>query len=301
MPGNPSRRSLISKVRRGFRGYPIITIAHYGPDDTKATKVAIGILKQEGVEEADILDRFHSDNVDVRIDERINKRIVNLVREYPGCSVVMADRIIGCPHEEGIDYPDGETCPACPWWHGRDRWTGELTPGEEDDGQKGGEPDELSFVVALSGIVDGLEMTSELMTIYLDRETGKMVEVMDEDRSALEDGEDLDSDSPDWQVEAREEARRVFSNPDRFIALPNQFDIHEWDMMRRFADRQTGTNAEWLSDAIHGSGAFRRFQSALDRIDLRDGWFAFRKECYREIAIDWCEEVDVAFSDNLKG
>jgi len=38
-------------------------------------------------------------------------------------SVVMTDRIIGCPHEEGIDY-EGSTCPVCPFWAGRDRWTG---------------------------------------------------------------------------------------------------------------------------------------------------------------------------------
>ncbi len=38
-------------------------------------------------------------------------------------SVVMTDRIIGCPHEEGIDY-EGPTCPDCPFWAGRDRWTG---------------------------------------------------------------------------------------------------------------------------------------------------------------------------------
>jgi hypothetical protein len=37
----------------------------------------------------------------------------------------MADRIIGCPHEEGIDYPEGEECPLCPFWKGRDRWSGE--------------------------------------------------------------------------------------------------------------------------------------------------------------------------------
>jgi hypothetical protein len=36
----------------------------------------------------------------------------------------MTDRIIGCPHEEGIDY-EGDTCPARPLWAGRDRWTGE--------------------------------------------------------------------------------------------------------------------------------------------------------------------------------
>jgi hypothetical protein len=29
------------------------------------------------------------------------------------------------PHEEGIDYPEGKTCPQCPFWASRDRWTGE--------------------------------------------------------------------------------------------------------------------------------------------------------------------------------
>jgi hypothetical protein len=39
---------------------------------------------------------------------------------------VVADRIVGCPHEEGIDYPDGEKCPECPFWATRDRWSGDL-------------------------------------------------------------------------------------------------------------------------------------------------------------------------------
>jgi len=29
----------------------------------------------------------------------------------------------GLPHEEGIDYPDGSSCPKCPYWAGRDRGT----------------------------------------------------------------------------------------------------------------------------------------------------------------------------------
>lgn len=39
--------------------------------------------------------------------------------------VAMAGRIIGCPHEEGIDYPEGLTCPQCPYWAKLNRWTGE--------------------------------------------------------------------------------------------------------------------------------------------------------------------------------
>ena len=35
------------------------------------------------------------------------------------------DGLIGCPHEEGIDYPEGKSCPQCPYWAGRDRFTRE--------------------------------------------------------------------------------------------------------------------------------------------------------------------------------
>lgn len=47
------------------------------------------------------------------------------LEEHAVKSVAMADRIIGCPHEEGTDYPEGQTCPRCPFWASRDRWTGE--------------------------------------------------------------------------------------------------------------------------------------------------------------------------------
>lgn len=38
----------------------------------------------------------------------------------------MVDKIIGCPHEEGKDYPMGKKCPQCPFWVNRDRWTVEI-------------------------------------------------------------------------------------------------------------------------------------------------------------------------------
>ena len=64
--------------RKGFHGYPIATVAYYGPDIKRASKV------------------------------------------------VITDRIIGCPHEEGLDYPEGSKCPQCPFWAFRDRFTGEI-------------------------------------------------------------------------------------------------------------------------------------------------------------------------------
>lgn len=39
----------------------------------------------------------------------------------------MTDRIMGCPHEEGIDYPSGQSCPECAYWIGRERFSGVRT------------------------------------------------------------------------------------------------------------------------------------------------------------------------------
>jgi hypothetical protein len=33
----------------------------------------------------------------------------------------MLEEINGCPHEEGVDYPLGQVCPACPFWAHRRR------------------------------------------------------------------------------------------------------------------------------------------------------------------------------------
>jgi len=118
-------KSLRKKAKRGFRGYPVATIAYYGPDDKRASKVAVGILEEEdGAVTA--MERWFSDDGDVRADDSILQAILEFIKDHGVNSVVMTDRIIGCPHEEGKDYPEGEKCPQCPFWATRDRWSGEV-------------------------------------------------------------------------------------------------------------------------------------------------------------------------------
>lgn len=42
-----AKKALSKKVKKGFRGYPIATVALYGPTDKKATKLVVGIVMQE--------------------------------------------------------------------------------------------------------------------------------------------------------------------------------------------------------------------------------------------------------------
>jgi hypothetical protein len=120
-----SRSPLEKHARRGFRGYPVATVALYGPDDQRATKVAVGIVREQDGQ-ADPLQRWFAEKSDVRRDPAIGAEILAFVREHGAQTVVMTDRIIGCPHEEGTDYPEGQVCPRCPFWAHRDRWSGEV-------------------------------------------------------------------------------------------------------------------------------------------------------------------------------
>jgi len=117
-----ARKRLSKKAKRGLRGWPLATVAFYGPNDTMATKLAVGIVPSEGAEATD-LRRWFSQEADIRGDNRVAEEVLVFIEAAGAKSVVMTDGIIGCPHEEGIDY-EGATCPACPFWAGRDRWTG---------------------------------------------------------------------------------------------------------------------------------------------------------------------------------
>ena len=66
-----------------------------------------------------------TETADIRADEKIGAAIAAFISDWHVKRMVNADRIIGCAHQEGIDYPMGRTCPRCPFWAGIDRFTHE--------------------------------------------------------------------------------------------------------------------------------------------------------------------------------
>jgi hypothetical protein len=105
---------------RGSEG-TIGTIAFYGPDNRDASKFAVGILP-DGANEVTLLERWHEDRLDVRIDPGIGKEVEAFLLKHGVRQVAVAEGLIGCPHEEGVDYPEGGECPLCPFWQGKDRF-----------------------------------------------------------------------------------------------------------------------------------------------------------------------------------
>jgi hypothetical protein len=95
--------------------YPLGTLARYGPDDQTATKVVAAVFAHDGAEP--VLERWVSTGIDT--DERIQREVVDFLKRNGARRVVAVPQILGCPHEEGADFPRGEDCPFCPFWAGK--------------------------------------------------------------------------------------------------------------------------------------------------------------------------------------
>ena len=108
--------------------FPRLPRCHRGflrTHDKLATKVVVSVIFTES-NEPDVLNRWFSQgDLDVRYDLAIGEQILAFLKPYAPRSTVVTDRIIGCPLEEGTDYPEGASCPQCPYWAGRDRFTHE--------------------------------------------------------------------------------------------------------------------------------------------------------------------------------
>ena len=95
--------------------YPIGTVALYGPDDKTTTKIAAGVILHDGAEA--IIKRWVA--TDVTTNPKVQQEMKEFFLQHGVKSVAMSQGNMGCPHEEGEDFPHGEDCPFCPFWKGK--------------------------------------------------------------------------------------------------------------------------------------------------------------------------------------
>ena len=94
--------------------YPFGTVAYFGPNDQVVTKVVAAVLPDEQTNP--ILKKWVGEGVGE--NPQTVAEIGAFLREHQVKNVVVTEGIIGCPHEEGVDYPHGETCSECNFWRG---------------------------------------------------------------------------------------------------------------------------------------------------------------------------------------
>src|SRR5215218_5784333 len=103
-----ARKRLTKKAKKGFRGFPVATVAFYGPDDRRASKLAVGIVLAEN-EEAVELKRWFAEPGDVREDVRIAEEVL--------AYRAMCARMSGLPRRSWPTWT-GSACARSRWWTG---------------------------------------------------------------------------------------------------------------------------------------------------------------------------------------
>ena len=108
-------KGLESRARKGFQGYPLGIIAFYGYNDKSASKAVIGIINEAGGAPEHIR-KWVSNQGDLRKDVPAIKEFFRYIEAHHVQSVALTPGIYYCPHEPGVDFPPGGSCPRCPFW-----------------------------------------------------------------------------------------------------------------------------------------------------------------------------------------
>lgn len=85
-----SQKRISKKVKRGFNGYPLISIEYFGPSENIATKVEVGYIEQEDAQP--MLETFNSDT-DIRQDETVQTTIIKIIDRVDAKTVTLKDKV----------------------------------------------------------------------------------------------------------------------------------------------------------------------------------------------------------------
>jgi len=80
-----AKKRIEKQVKKGFKGYPLISIAYFGKDEQLATEVVMSFTLEEGAQAQE--ERFESKG-DAREDEVIQTTLIKVIDRANACSVV---------------------------------------------------------------------------------------------------------------------------------------------------------------------------------------------------------------------
>lgn len=156
------------------------------------------------------------------------------------------------------------------------------------------------MIVSLRDVANEMDVFGDEHIAYINRRTGELITVTHEELALAEDPKAAEY-APQWQQELLPKVREVIENTEDFLPLPDKFEIHEWAIMERFAQSEAhAKDSDDLLNALHGSGAFRRFKDALQKRDLTESWYRYREEAFAEIAAEFLDANGIAYSREAK-
>ena len=136
--------------------------------------------------------------------------------------------------------------------------------------------------VYLEDIVDAFETCMDEWTQFLDTRTGEIVSIpndpglmaFDEDEAICEEIEETEY----------------------YIRLPDQYELHEKQIMENFADICVSRSiANRLWRALNGRHPYRYFKDAINEMGVAQKYYDFRALTFLRMAEEWCRDHNVRY------
>ena len=139
--------------------------------------------------------------------------------------------------------------------------------------------------VSIQLIAEALESAMDEWQQFLDLETG-LIHQLPEDPWIRE------------EIGAEDLAKGLEESPDRFLALPERYEIREFNMMEVFCTSLNHAGQrDGLLQTLKGSRPFRRFKDRLNCLGLAQDYYDFRLQELRQLAIRWCQAKGLPYQN----
>ena len=86
-----SKKRIEKRVKRGFQGYPMVTITYYGENESMATEVVVGFIQEEG--SAALEEKFVTVG-DTREDITVQTTIIKIIDRVEAKSVSLNEGVL---------------------------------------------------------------------------------------------------------------------------------------------------------------------------------------------------------------
>jgi len=139
--------------------------------------------------------------------------------------------------------------------------------------------------IKLQQVIQAIEEANEVFTSFWDTKTGKTVYLAEPLMTEMTEADEA-------------LASEIENTPERFLRFPTKYEIHQYRIMEDFIDQLSpGKAQEELAYAIRGKGAFRRFKQSVRFHGLEQRWYDYLAKAYRELAIRWCVEEGLEYTE----
>ena len=119
------------------------------------------------------------------------------------------------------------------------------------------------------------------------------------------DTDDVTFITTDDYLEEEEEIKQLIEEDEdgeRFIYISPLPSSDSWQIMKDFILEQDDLNdtvQSLLLRAIQGSGAFRRFNDAIDDVGIRDRWYTYKNMQDRKRALQWLKDHELISDEGV--